>query len=244
MNINSVSTPIFTTNSINQAAKDKTIIQNNNGWVSEADKRIQALDDKYRKVNEQNKQFQYPEQHIIDKYKNPTSRYFRSDLTEAERNASFSAEISWLYNGCAGSYYMRDSLFSNDPPVNGDVEVAERREFNRKKVNDQLKQVLEQYQISIPSDMKLTFTIDPNNYKLTVSGTDNDELTGLLEEAQNSADNSRELFVHIIQSSSYNNTQFTPQKYEKYNLVRVIKNVTLIYNHRLQDDTVFLLQNP
>ena len=228
MNINSISTPAITTNSINQTTQGKTIIQNNNGWVSEMDKRVQALDDYYRKINEQNKQFTNPLQHINDKYSNQNSPFFRSDLTETERNASLRAETCWLHNGCTGCYDIRDSFFCNDSlsSLNGDVEVAEQKEFNRQKVNDQLKQLLDKYQINIPNDTKLTFTIDPNNYKLTVSGTDDLELSGQLEKALNTDDNAKELFVHIIQSRSYNNTQFTPEKYDKYNLVRVIKNVT------------------
>ncbi len=234
MNISSVRTNINTTNSINHTTQTEksvtteteTIIQNKNGWVSEVDKQIQALDDKYRKINEQNKRFKNPEQHIFDKYKNPNSPYFRHDLTEIEREASRSAELSWLTNGCAGRYDLRDSLFRKDSLIHGGVEVAERKAFNRQKVNDQFQQLLDKFQVSIPDGMKLAFTIDPNSYKLTVSGTDDNELIKRLEEALNTANNAKELFVHIIQSRSHDSTQFTPQKYDKYNLVRVIKNVT------------------
>ncbi|HZK84500.1 MAG TPA: DUF4885 family protein [Desulfosporosinus sp.] len=228
MNINSISTPTITPNSINQTTQGKTIIQTNNGWVSEADKRIQALTDNYRKINEQNKQFNDPMQHIQDKYVNINSPYFRSDLTETERDISLHTEGSWLHNGGAGCYYFGDSFFRSDSPstFNGDVEVAERKGFNRQKVNDQLKQLLDKYQINIPNDTLLTFTIDPNNYKLTVSGTDDIELSRQLEQALNTADNVKELFVHIIQSRSYNNTQFTREKSEKNDLVTVIKNST------------------
>lgn len=226
MNINSISTPTITPNSINQTTQGKTIIQNKNDWVSEEDQRMQALDDKYRKINEKNKQFKNPIDHIIDKYGTQNSPYFRSDLTETERNVSSWAEVCWFKNGLLGGYDFRDSLFRKDAPINGDVEVAERKEFNRQKVNDQFKQLLDKYQINIPNDTKLTFTIDPNNYKVTVSGTDNIKLSGQLAEAMNTDDNAKELFVHIIQSRSYNNTQFTPKKYDKYNLVRVMKNIT------------------
>jgi len=121
-------------------------------------------------------------------------------LTETERNISLRAEGCWLQNGLIGYYDFRDSLFRNISPssLNINVEVAERKEFNRQKVNDQLKQLLDEYQINIPKDTKLTFTIDPNNYKLTVSGTDDIVLSGQLEEALNTANNAKELFVHIM----------------------------------------------
>ncbi|MGD8190518.1 DUF4885 family protein [Brevibacillus ginsengisoli] len=141
-------------------------------------------------------------------------------------SASYSAELSWLHNGKAYSYDMRDSLFREDAPIQGEVEVAERKAYNRQKVNEQFKQLLEKYGINIPNDLKLTFTINPNNYKLTVTGTDDAELTRLLEDALNSAQNANELFIHIIQSRSHDSNQFTNEKYDKYNLVRVIKNAT------------------
>ncbi|RFU63594.1 DUF4885 domain-containing protein [Bacillus sp. V59.32b] len=72
----------------------------------------------------------------------------------------------------------------------------------------------------------MIFTIDPNNFMLTVGGTEDKGLIGQLEEVLNSARNSRELFVHIIQSRSDDCTQFTRDKYDKYTLVREIKNVT------------------
>ena len=206
MNINSISASVITTNSINQTAqiqknsewKDETVIQNRNGWVSESDKRIQVLDEKYRRIDEQNKRFKNPEQHIFDKYSNQNSTFFRHDMTEMERGIALRNEICWLHNGLLGHYDMRDALFRNEPPIHSGVEVAEFKAFNRQKVNDQLKQLLGKYQINIPDSMKLTFTIDPNNYKLTVSGTDDTELTALLEKALNSAGNSKALFVHII----------------------------------------------
>jgi len=233
MNIHSIRTSItayssYQTNKTGKKAeeKDETIIQSKNDYVSESDRRRQLLDEKYRKINEQNKRFKYPMQHIFDKYKNPYSPYFRHDLTEVERNASYHAELEWLRNGFASGYDMRDSLFRDQPLIQGDVEVAERKAYNRQKVNEQIKQLFEKYQINVPDGVKLTFTIDPNTYKLTVSGTDDTELIRLIEEALNSANNAKELFIHIIKSRSHDNTQFTPEKYDKYNLVRVIKNAT------------------
>lgn len=233
MNIHSIRTSItayssYQTNKTGKKAeeKDETIIQSKNDWVSDLDRKIQLLDEHYRKVTEQNKRFKDPVQHINDKYINRNSPYFRHDMTELERKIAHRNEISWLYNGLAGSYDLRDAVLRDQPLIQGDVEVAERKAYNRQKVNEQIKQLFEKYQINVPDGVKLTFTIDPNTYKLTVSGTDDTELIRLIEEALNSANNAKELFIHIIKSRSHDNTQFTPEKYDKYNLVRVIKNAT------------------
>ncbi|XQY91895.1 DUF4885 family protein [Metabacillus sp. HB246100] len=208
------------------SSKDETVIQSRNNYESESDRRIKLLDDHYRKVNEQNKRFKYPYNHISDKYTNPSSPYYRHDMTEIERQAARKHEISWLKNGYATSYNLQDAIFRDEPLRHGGVEVAEQKAFNRQKVNEQFKQLLDKFQIKIPDNMKLTFTIDPNTHKLSVSGTDDTELTRLIEEALNSENNAKELFAHIIRSRSHDNTQFTSEKYDKYNLVRVIKNVT------------------
>ncbi|WP_325166634.1 DUF4885 family protein [Viridibacillus soli] len=47
-----------------------------------------------------------------------------------------------------------------------------------------------------------------------------------LESVLNTDNNARELFFHIIQSRSDDSNQFTREKYDKYHLVRQIKNVT------------------
>lgn len=208
------------------SSKNETVIQSRNNYESESDRRRKLLDDHYRKVNEQNKRFKYPHIHISDKYSNPSSPYFRHDMTEVERKNALSHEMSWLKNGYATSYSFPDAIFRDVPPIHGGVEVAEQKAFNRQKVNEQFKQLMAKFQITIPKDTKLIFTIDPNTHKLSVSGTDDSELTRLIEEALNSENNAKELFAHIIRSRSHDNTQFTPEKYDKYNLVRVIKNVT------------------
>lgn len=234
MNINPIYTPLVATTSNKQKTQDKkntedkeqTVIQSKNDWVSESDKRRQLLDEKYRKINEQNKGFKYPEQHIFDKYKNQSSPYFRHDLTEIERNASYSAELSWLHNGSAPGYDMRDSLFRDQPLIHGEVEVAERKAFNRQKVNGQLNELFAKNGITIPTGANLTFTINPNDFKLTVSGSKDSSLIDQLESILNRDNNTRELFFHIMQSRSDDSSQFTQEKIGKFHLVNQMKTMT------------------
>ena len=93
MNINTTYTSVVSNNQsqqniqnkITSKDKDQTVIQSTNDFVSEKDKMMKILDEKYQKINEQNKQFENPHGHIFDKYRNPYSPYFRSDLTKEER---------------------------------------------------------------------------------------------------------------------------------------------------------------
>ncbi|WP_267907753.1 DUF4885 family protein [Viridibacillus soli] len=179
MNINAISTPFITTTSTKQIVQDKTITgdkgepsnQSKNDWTSESEKRMKILDEKYRKINEQNKQFKNPFAHISDKYRNPKSPYFRSDLTEAERKAAMTMEMTWARHGSGGQYDFWDAAFRNELPIYMGVEEVERRAFNREKVNGQLNGLFAKNGITIPNGTNLTFTIDPNHFKLMVGGT-------------------------------------------------------------------------
>lgn len=64
--------------------------------MTEADRRMKILDEKYEKINEQNKRFKNPHGHIHDKYRNSYSPYFRNDLTKVEREAAYTMEIAGL----------------------------------------------------------------------------------------------------------------------------------------------------
>ncbi|OEH94394.1 DUF4885 family protein [Bacillus solimangrovi] len=237
MNINSITTPLNNMNLNNQNSHEKfkntdthntTTIQSRNEFLSESDTRKQILDEKYRKIHKQNMMFKNPKAHIFDKYYDRHSPYYKHDLTDAEREAAKTMELGMIRNNGkkCGGYDFRDAAFREIQPINGEVEVAENKAFNRQQVNKQLQDLFEKYQISIPNDAKLTFTIDPYNYNLSVSGTEDNELIDQLEYALNIDKNAKELFLHIMRSSSHNSTQFTQEKEDKYFLAREIKNVT------------------
>ncbi|MBK3495896.1 DUF4885 family protein [Viridibacillus sp. YIM B01967] len=206
--------------------KDDTIIQRNNIRESESDKRRKILDDKYQKINEQNKQFKNPHIHIQDKYHNPYSPYFRSDLTEAERNAASSMESSMLRKGVINCYDYADAAFREKPLVNDHIESAKKKLFNRQQVNGQLHELFAKNGITLPQGSNLTFTIHPSNFKLTVSGTNDSSLIDKLEGILNTANNTRELFFHIMQSRSDDSSQFTRSTIDKFRLVNEIKTMT------------------
>ncbi|MED1460486.1 DUF4885 family protein, partial [Bacillus safensis] len=94
--------------------KGQSAIKSTNEVMTEADRRMKILDEKYQKINEQNKRFKDPHGHIFDKYRNPNSPYFRNDLTKPEREAAYSIEIGWANSGTGGHYNSNDAAFRNE----------------------------------------------------------------------------------------------------------------------------------
>lgn len=204
----------------------KSAIQSTNDMTTESDRRMKILDEKYSKINEQNKRFENPHNHIFDKYRNKDSPYFRSDLTQKERNAAYSMEMGWANSGTGGQYNFNDSAFRNEQSYDPTQESVERKVFNRQKVNGQLHDLFSTNGINIPLNTNLRFTIDPNNFKLTVNESKDEALANQLENLLNTDNNARELFFHIMKSRSDDSTQFTPKSLEKFRLVNQIKTVT------------------
>ncbi|MCY7568819.1 DUF4885 family protein [Bacillus safensis] len=201
-------------------------IKSTNEVMTEADRRMKILDEKYEKINEQNKRFNDPQDHIYNKYRNPYSSYFRSDLTKPEREAAYIMEMSWARNNKGGQYDFNDAIFRNEKRYDPTQESVEKRILNRQKVNEQLQDLFSKNGITIPKNTNLTFTIDPNNFKLVVSGSKDESLMKQIEDLLNTTNNTRELFFHIMKSRNDDSTQFTPDSLAKFHLVNQIKTVT------------------
>ena len=92
----------------------QSAIKSTNEVMTESDRRMKILDEKYEKINEQNKRFKDPHGHIFDKYRNQHSPYFRSDLTKVEREAAYTMEIGWANSGTGGQYDFNDAIFRNE----------------------------------------------------------------------------------------------------------------------------------
>ncbi|MCY7674063.1 DUF4885 family protein [Bacillus safensis] len=207
-------------------SKDQSTIKSTNEVMTESDRRMKILDEKYEKINEQNKRFNDPQDHIYNKYRNPYSSYFRSDLTKPEREAAYIMEMSWARNNKGGQYDFNDAIFRNEKRYDPTQESVEKKIFNRQKVNEQLQDLFSKNGITIPKNTNLTFTIDPNNFKLVVSGSKDESLMKQIEGLLNTSNNTRELFFHIMKSRNDDSTQFTPDSLAKFHLVNQIKTVT------------------
>ncbi|MGA3854964.1 DUF4885 family protein, partial [Bacillus pumilus] len=85
-----------------------------NEVMTDSNRRIQLLDEPYEKINDQNKRFKDPQDPIYNKYRNPYSSYFRSDLTKPEREAAYIMEMRWARNKKGGQYDFNDAIFRNE----------------------------------------------------------------------------------------------------------------------------------
>ncbi|WP_342462149.1 DUF4885 family protein [Bacillus sp. FSL R5-0286] len=226
MNINTSYTA-SSSNNLNQInSKGQSAIKSTNEVMTESDRRMKILDEKYEKINEQNKRFKDPQSHIYDKYRNPYSSYFRSDLTKVEREAAYTMEMSWARNNKGGQYDFNDAIFRNEKRYDPTQESVEKKLLNRQKVNEQLQALFSTNGLNIPKNANLTFTIDPNHFKLVVSGSTDESLVKQIEDILNTSNNTRELFFHIMKSRNDDSTQFTPDSLAKFHLVNQIKTVT------------------
>ncbi len=226
MNINTSYTAGVSNNQNRIDYKGQSAIKSTNEVMTESDRRMKILDEKYEKINEQNKRFNDPQDHIYNKYRNPYSSYFRSDLTKPEREAAYIMEMSWARNNKGGQYDFNDAIFRNEKRYDPTQESVEKKIFNRQKVNEQLQDLFSKNGITIPKNTNLTFTIDPNNFKLVVSGSTDESLMKQIEDLLNTTNNTRELFFHIMKSRNDDSTQFTPDSLAKFHLVNQIKTVT------------------
>ncbi|PRR90097.1 MULTISPECIES: DUF4885 family protein [unclassified Bacillus (in: firmicutes)] len=226
MNINTSYTAGASNNQNRIDYKGQSAIKSTNEVMTESDRRMKILDEKYEKINEQNKRFKNPHGHIHDKYRNSYSPYFRNDLTKVEREAAYTMEIGWANSGKGGQYDFNDAIFRNEKRYDPTQESVEKKIFNRQKVNEQLQALFSTNGLNIPKNTNLTFTIDPNHFKLVVSGSKDETLVKQIEDLLNTTNNTRELFFHIMKSRNEDSTQFTPDSLAKFHLVNQIKTVT------------------
>ncbi|RBQ25822.1 DUF4885 family protein [Arcobacter sp. CECT 9188] len=234
------------TNNISQTENSKAInepvklnIGNNetiinarlNGYVNEEiDKREKILKEHYSKMYQENIKFENPIAHISDKYYTENSPYYIKDLTKEERNIAVYNEISHINLRGDISQFMsyNDAILRNEKtPVFDDIMKAEENAYNREAVNSQFQTILNNYGITIPKDEKLIFTIEPNYFTLKVNGAKDENLVNTIEEILNkNSENVKQLFLHINYVKSDDNTQFTKEKQEKFNIVNSVKEFT------------------
>jgi len=214
-------------------AGDKITAQNS--YVSEIDACGQALEDKYTKLLEEAKSHSNPQAYIQNKY----SPYYVSDLTDEEREIAYRNETQMLNYGKIYEYDMGDSLFRGITFPNASDEVENQKTFNRQVVNSEFDNLFEENGIEVPEGTQLSFSIDPYSYNLTVSGTEDEGLKEKIEELLNSSGNSKELYNHILSSSSGSDvtksTQFTREGLFKRNLYNEALDVTGIDTRSLTE---------
>ena len=227
VNINIDSKTLDTLNLLSSLGEETILKARLNGYVNtEAKLARNRLEEVYSKATKENKKFANPEQHIRDKYFSQASPYYIEGLSRVEREVAHRHESDYLKYGKLRNISAIDPNLKDLNSINGIVDSVEKRAFDRDMVNEQFQQLLNKYGISIPKDSNLRFTIEPYDYKVTVSGLDDKNLSSLIEDVLNTASNSKELFSHIYNSTLDNNSQVSKEKSDKKTLFHEIKNRT------------------
>ena len=229
VNINIDSKTLDTLNLLSSLGEE-TFIKSYNKFISDDEKAVRnRLEEVYSKATKENKKFANPEQHIRDKYFSQASPYYIEGLSRVEREVAHRHESDYLKYGKLRNISAIDPNLKDLNSINGIVDSVEKRAFDRDMVNEQFQQLLNKYGISIPKDSNLKFTIEPYDYKVTVSGLDDKNLSSLIEDVLNTGDNSEELFRHIQYSRpTYLGTseQFSEDKSMKYGIYHNVKELT------------------
>ncbi|MGH2307604.1 DUF4885 family protein [Aliarcobacter sp. ERUVET-8] len=245
VNINIDSKTLDTLNLLSSLEEETILKARLNGYVNtEAKLARERLEEVYSKATKENKKFANPEQHISDKYYSQPSPYYIEGLSRMEREIAYNHEMDYLKNNKLTKINYIDPNLKDLTSIHGYIEELEEKKFNREAVNTQFQQLLDKYSISIPKDKNLTFTIDPYDYKVSVGGLEDKSLSSLIEDALNTASNSKELFSHIYNSTLDNNSQVSKEKSDKKTLFHEIKNRTGYDLRELENvDGKFLTQD-
>ena len=150
---------------------------------------------------------------LSEKY---SSDYYKQ-FSELEVTAMYDNELEMTLFGCLGGGGNLD-----DPHLKGEVrDVTEKQahEYNRKTINMQLCNIFGNAGIdsAMLSKYNMTFSIDPYDYSLKVSGVDDAGLTAMLENLLNKDHNARELFYHIMHSNRASISDYAKTKYHTLN---------------------------
>ena len=216
-NVNINSNTLQTLNLLSSLKEETFIKSSQNGYINKDEEAlVNKLKEHYKKTNEENKTFPNPDNHIWNKYHNPEYKYYAKEMNSIERKIAFKTESDYLEGIENKSLSYDDYILRDMKAVYGDVDNAQEQAFNRDAVNSQFQDLLDKYGIDIPKDTNLTFTIDPYDYKVNVSGSDDKNLTSLIEDVINTADNSKALFNHIYKSTlEHTNSQISTEKVKR-----------------------------
>ncbi len=202
----------------------KMIIYNNN-YIGAFEKTEEKLIGYYTKVNKHNKSYSNAQGHIVDKYINPYSSYYRSDMTQTQREIAMKNESDMLRYGKLTAIYYDDYILKDEQPVDSTVERAREKQFNIDAVNKQITELFKENGIDIADGQEITFSINPYGYQVTANGIIEDSLKQEIEKVLNIEKNPENLFYHVF-------TRYTEKEdinheaYDKFQAYREVKNHT------------------
>lgn len=151
----------------------------------------------YAAEHEENLTYDSPSTHIWDKYKNPDSPYFRSDLSEDERAWAYDQELDMLTGGkhlqMGNPYAFADA---GGPPTLASA-AMQAIQACREQIDQSIQDIFAESGIDVPADASFQLTVDPSDYSIHVTGLEDKELTEAIEQALNRGDNGKKLYDHL-----------------------------------------------
>ena len=189
---------------------------NNRDPESERYKAFEKLEDTYYAMGVRNRAKYTTVSQVYAALSEKYSSDYYKQFSELEVTAMYDNELEMTLFGCLGGGNL------DDPHLKGEVrDVTEKQahEYNRKTINMQLCNIFGNAGIdsAMLSKYNMTFSIDPYDYSLKVSGVDDAGLTAMLEKLLNKDHNARELFYHIMHSNRASISDNAKAKYHTLN---------------------------
>lgn len=186
--------------------------------------------------------YKYVYQRYYDKN---ATHYIGEGYTDKERSTAYATEYQFKPELEYTAKNQFDPMFRGIRTVIQDSVTSqeEKNLFNRTKINQAISNILERNSITIPKNEKLTFSIEPFSYKISVNGTDDKNLKLNLENALNVGENGKELFFHISQTLPSDSAQRTDDINYKYSLMTAIRDETGYNINELKKEGRTLVNN-
>lgn len=147
----------------------------------------------YSKETQNNLKYPSPEQYIYEKYKDPNSINFRTNMPEDYRDLAYKQELSLLRTGNASQLDDKFAL------GNASVNVLHMNVNNtvRTQIEHSIEDLFDEYNVDIPKGIIFELEVDPYDFKISAKDINDDELTEEIENALNHGKNGQNLYSHI-----------------------------------------------
>lgn len=224
----------FSKSNTNEDAS-KTEIKSRNKYYGKEAQMAEKTREKYDRLHHETKHMSKEKrrEYISQRYFDSSAPHYIHGLTDKERSSCFQFERDYDYHykrhyelgSEMKSYNLHDPMFRGIT-VNGGVEGEKQKLHDRNMVNQQIQNILDKNNIIIPQGQRLTFSVDPLNYRIAVDMPEDEKIKTLIEAVLNEENNGRELFYHISRTLQDDSPHKTKEIYEKYLLMREIKKYT------------------
>ena len=151
----------------------------------------------YAAAHEENLTYDSPSTHIWDKYKNPESPDFRTDLSEDERAWAYDQELDLL---SGGKHLQMSNPYAFASAGGAPTLASAAMQANqacRKQIDQSIQDILAESGIEVPADAAFRLNVDQSDYSIHVTGLEDEELTEAMEQALNRGSNGKNLYNHL-----------------------------------------------